>query len=224
MCLVKVRGEVEDDVIVPARVVERDHHHRETTLVESAPAVIERPPPIQRPSRSRRYSSNSSSTSSSSTRSSRSSISYGNHHGRHSYRASFHGSAHGGSSYDDRSRSGRSRSRERSYYRDGERSVSGAYERNGSAVRSSFRYVDPQPRGSRQEARQEIQRAEEHLARAAELQERDRRLRTITYHDNPRSSTASHRSHYSQHSRDASRRRSDVVVLQDERVRDRYSR
>ncbi|KAK6340792.1 hypothetical protein TWF696_009112 [Orbilia brochopaga] len=221
MCLVKVRGEVEDDVIVPARVVERDHHHRETQIVESAPAVIERPPPIQRPSRSRRYSSNSSSNSSSSTRSSRSSVSYshggGGHHSRHSYR----GSTHGGSSYmdDDRSRSGRSRSRERSYYRDGDH----RYERNGSAVRSrgSFRYVDPQPRGSRQEARQEIMRAEEHLQRAAELQERDRRMRTITYHDHPRSSTASHLSY---HSRDGSRRRSDVVVLQDERIRDRYSR
>ncbi|KAF3919359.1 hypothetical protein ABW21_db0204350 [Orbilia brochopaga] len=233
MCLVKVRGEVEDDVIVPARVVERDHHHRETQIVESAPAVIERPPPIQRPSRSHRYSSNSSSTSSSSTRSSRSSVSYGGggHHGRgrehqgHYGRRSYgHNSTHGGSSYmdDDRSRSGRSRSRDRSYY--GDHLSSGGHERNGSAVRSargSFRYVDPQPRGSRQEARQEIMRAEEHLQRAAELQERDRRMRTITYHDHPRSSTASHLSH---HSKDGSRRRSDVVVLQDERIRDRYSR
>ncbi|EPS42687.1 hypothetical protein H072_3316 [Dactylellina haptotyla CBS 200.50] len=204
MCLVKVRGEVEDDVIVPARVVERESvhtHQRETQIVETAPAVIERP------SRSRRYSSSSSSASSrSSIRSSQSSNSYG---GRHRSRRSYQG----GSSYD-----GRSGSRERSYYREHDRVSSGGGHERG--VRSSYRYVDPQPRGSAQEVRAEIMRAEEHLQRAAELQERERRhrdVRAITY--DPRSSEASHRS------RDGSRHRGGVVVVQEtERHRDRFAR
>ncbi|KAK6528859.1 hypothetical protein TWF694_004092 [Orbilia ellipsospora] len=204
MCLVKVRGEVEDDVIVPARVVEREStRNHETQIVETAPAVIERP------SRSRRYSSSGSSSSRSSIRSSQSSNSYMRH--RSSRRSN-----HGGSSYDGRS--GRSGSRERGYYREHERVVSG-----GGYVRGSYRYVDPQPRGSSQEVRAEIMRAEEHLQRAAELQERDRRhrdVRAITY--DPRSSSASHRSY--EHSRDGSRRRSEIVVIQDERHRDRYNR
>ncbi|KAK6350830.1 hypothetical protein TWF718_004014 [Orbilia javanica] len=229
MCLVKVRGEVEDDVIVPARVVERESvraHQRETQIVSTAPAVIERP------SRSRRYSSSTHSSSTNSITSSRSSNGYADaRHERRSRRHYQHQITAGGSSYDGRSYDGRShderstagrsssRSRERGYYRDHERVVSGgSYERRGS-----YRYVDPQPRGSNHEVRAEIQRAEEHLQRAAELQERERRIRetrAITY--DPRSSSVSHRSY--EHSRDGSRRRSDVVVVQEtERHRDRYS-
>ncbi|KAK6361929.1 hypothetical protein TWF730_005635 [Orbilia blumenaviensis] len=251
MCLVKVRGEVEDDVIVPARVVERESvhaHQRETQIVSTAPAVIERP------SRSRRYSSSTNSSSTNSITSSRSSGSYvGGRHGR-SRRQYQHQAATGGSSYDGRSYDGRSydgrsydghsaagrsnsRSREREYYREHDRArvvSSGSYERSGGQ-RGSYRYVDPQPRGSShevragheartgEEVRAEIQRAEEHLQRAAELRERERRMREprqITY--DPRSSSVSHRSY--EQSKDGSRRRSDVVVVQEtERHRDRYS-
>ncbi|KAF3090887.1 hypothetical protein TWF569_011787 [Orbilia oligospora] len=242
MCLVKVRGEVEDDVIVPARVVEREsvrgshqHQHyqqhsqqRETQIVSTAPAVIERP------ARSHRYSSSSSSNASStnSITSSRSSMGYaGARHERRSRRyqqqhhaataSSYDGRSYDGRSYDGRSTAGRSssRSRERGYYREQGRVVSGgSYDRRGS-----YRYVDPQPRGSNHEVRAEIQRAEEHLQRAAELQEREKRMRetrAITY--DPRSSSVSHRSY--EHSKDGSRRRSDVVVVQEtERHRDRFT-
>ncbi|KAF3906158.1 hypothetical protein ABW20_dc0100642 [Dactylellina cionopaga] len=149
MCLVKVRGEVEDDVIVPARVVERESvhtHQRETQIVATAPAVIERP------SRSRRYSSSASSSSSSSIRSSRSSVTgYGGRHGR---RRREHHAIGDSSSFDGRSTE-RSRSRDREYYRDHESRVvsGGAHERAGGAVRSSYRYVDPAPRGSHHEVR-----------------------------------------------------------------------
>ncbi|KAF3163344.1 hypothetical protein TWF788_001627 [Orbilia oligospora] len=169
MCLVKVRGEVEDDVIVPARVVEREsvrgshqHQHyqqhsqqRETQIVSTAPAVIERP------ARSHRYSSSSSSNASStnSITSSRSSMGYaGARHERRSRRyqqhhaataSSYDGRSYDGRSHDGRSTTGRSssRSRERGYYREQGRVVSGgSYDRRGS-----YRYVDPQPRGSNHE-------------------------------------------------------------------------
>ncbi|KAK6534595.1 hypothetical protein TWF281_005904 [Arthrobotrys megalospora] len=229
MCLVKVRGEVEDDVIVPARVVERESvhaHQRETQIVSTAPAVIERP------SRSRRYSSSTNSSSTNSITSSRSSVSYaGGRHGRsrrnyqHQGGSSYDGRSYDGRSHDGRSAAGRSnsRSRERGYYREHERVVSGGSYERGGGQRGSYRYVDPQPRGSNHEVKAEIQRAEEHLQRAAELQERERRMRetrAITY--DPRSSSVSHRSY--EHSRDGSRRRSDVVVVQEtERHRDRYT-
>ncbi|KAF3942030.1 hypothetical protein ABW19_dt0200818 [Dactylella cylindrospora] len=198
MCLVKVKGEVEDDVIVPARVVERDTVNRETQIVETAPAVVER---IPRPSRSRRYSSSSSSSSS------RSSGSYRGRHHRGSYRESIQDS---GSSARSRSRDG--------YYREHERVVSGgSYDRGN---RGHYRYVDPEPRGSSHEVRREVMRAEEHLRRAHELEERERRVRVpraIAY--DPRSSSASHRSY--EHSRDGSRRstRDIVVIQQDDRRR-----
>ncbi|RVD88228.1 uncharacterized protein DFL_002422 [Arthrobotrys flagrans] len=232
MCLVKVRGEVEDDVIVPARVVERESvraHQRETQIVSTAPAVIERP------SRSRRYSSSTNGSSTNSITSSRSSMGYaGARHERRSRRnnyqhyaatGSYDGRSYDGRSHDGRSTAGRSssRSRERGYYREQERVVSGGGYDRGER-RGSYRYVDPQPRGSNHEVRAEIQRAEEHLQRAAELQERERRMRetrAITY--DPRSSSVSHRSY--EHSKDGGRQRSDVVVVQEtERHRDRYSR
>jgi len=102
--------------------------------------------------------------------------------------------------------------------------------------RQQYRYVDPNAAGGGgsggsvsgggQEVRREISKAEEHLKRAAELEERERRYggsvsgrserKSIQY--DPRGSQTSYRSYGGNQGR-----RSEVVIVQeDSRTRERY--